>query len=230
MVAIRAIRHVKCWDNRQCSTVSTAVEYCIDSDNNTLPISLQFGDICRPIKSMDAMVLPTNAFRTGSANTNYWLFKNRKNVETAVYQYINNKALLHEAWQQEERPLQIGSIAACPVNNTSSTPFRYQQVIQVVAPRVVDREHSLLDLRYCYQNILKYCASDVNIRTIAFPAIGCGINAWPAKESAQQFVLAYDKFNNEEGRDLNMEICFYFIEKRAYHSFQKVFNMWRDGK
>jgi O-acetyl-ADP-ribose deacetylase (regulator of RNase III) len=89
------------------------------------------------------------------------------------------------------------TLGGCPTGEARITrgyrlPARY--VIHAVGPRYRDGKHGEPDLlASCYRNSLDLAVSH-GVRTIAFPAISCGIYGYPIPEAARIAIGAVSTF------------------------------------
>jgi O-acetyl-ADP-ribose deacetylase (regulator of RNase III) len=94
------------------------------------------------------------------------------------------------------------TLGGCPTGEARITrgyrlPARH--VIHAVGPRYRDGRHGEADLLAgCYRNSLKL-AVEHDVRTIAFPAISCGIYGYPIPEAARIAVDTVSAFTAKDG-------------------------------
>nr|WP_294513248.1 O-acetyl-ADP-ribose deacetylase [uncultured Rhodopila sp.] len=95
------------------------------------------------------------------------------------------------------------ALGGCPTGEARITkgyrlPARY--VIHAVGPRYRDGQRGEPDLlAACYRNSLRL-AAEHGIRTIAFPAISCGIYGYPIPEAARIAVTTVSAFLDKDAR------------------------------
>nr|WP_294523240.1 O-acetyl-ADP-ribose deacetylase [uncultured Rhodopila sp.] len=95
------------------------------------------------------------------------------------------------------------ALGGCPTGEARITkgyrlPARY--VIHAVGPRYRDGQHGEADLlAACYRNSLRLVAEH-GVRTIAFPAISCGIYGYPIADAARIAVATVSAFLDEDAR------------------------------
>ncbi len=98
--------------------------------------------------------------------------------------------------------LQRMKLNALAVGQTIITPafnLPFQSIIHTAVPKFY--QHGVEALTDCYLNSIKL-AIDNKLMSLAFPALGIGINQIPIEASAQKMREAIDKINT----DLGMEI------------------------
>ena len=107
----------------------------------------------------------------------------------------------------------------CPVGEARITPagkLQAQWVIHTVGPRYkIDPEPEKL-LRSAYRSSL-ILAQDYNCRSVAFPAISCGVYGYPHDEAAQISVAVC-----RESRWSEMEIIFYLFSVEMVDAWRQA--------
>lgn len=132
-------------------------------------ISLVRGDITT--QQVDAIVNAANAGLAGGGG-----------VDGAIHQAAGLRLL--EA---------CSKLGGCPTGSAKITPgfnLPAKYVIHAVGPRYRDGRHGEAEeLASCYRCSLRL-AADYNCVTVAFPAISCGIYAYPLEEAARISISA----------------------------------------
>ena len=102
---------------------------------------------------------------------------------------------------------------------------RARHIVHCAAPNVIGKERAdavdVLALQRTYSNVLA-CARSLSLRSVALPAIGVGVNAFPADQAAAAALGACTAFASGAGKKSNLtpsaglcEIQFWFREQRA---------------
>lgn len=107
-------------------------------------------------------------------------------------------------------------------------PAKY--VIHTVGPQVKDRLVTDADreiLYNCYWNCLETARQMDGIRSIAFPAIATGYNAFPIKEAASIALDAVNTWMDHHSQDLDLIVFSVHSEADAL-TYAEVLNTWID--
>ncbi|MDP9806385.1 O-acetyl-ADP-ribose deacetylase (regulator of RNase III) [Trueperella bonasi] len=107
-------------------------------------------------------------------------------------------------------------------------PAKY--VIHTVGPNVKDgkvEEHDRENLYNCYWNSLELAGKMPDIRSIAFPAIATGYNAFPIREAAQIALDAVNNWMDAHGQNLDLIVFSVQGEEDAL-VYADVLNTWID--
>lgn len=93
-----------------------------------------------------------------------------------------------------------------------------KHVIHTVGPLWKGGNHGEADLlTSCYRESLKVAVAN-NCRTVAFPAISCGVYGYPVEKAAPIAVkTVWDFVNNNKGLD---SVYFVVVEKRVHVAYQ----------
>ena len=110
-------------------------------------------------------------------------------------------------------PIEIGGAAA-----TSAGRLKARYVIHA-ATMGLDHETDELKIRNSCASALK-AADKLKVKSIAFPALGCGVGGFPLKAAAKIMAQQVWKHLREEGSSLK-EIIFCMRDKEAYDVFEK---------
>lgn len=132
--------------------------------------------------SSAAVVTSANPYLLGEANANYWQFAGRSSADGAVRRAAG-KAVLDELAVLPGLPLGPGEALTSGGGELSDV------LVHVCAP---DRLYGGTSpdgspvelLAGCFLGALR-AAEAANARSIAMPAIGCGVRGWPASLSAK---------------------------------------------
>jgi O-acetyl-ADP-ribose deacetylase len=117
------------------------------------------------------------------------------------------------------------TIGGCPTGEARITrgynlPAKY--VIHTVGPVYSGSSQDTLLLSRCYQNSLKL-ALEKNIKTIAFPAISCGIYGYPIEEACNIALEITIKFIKENNKRIE-KIVFVLLSKKDQHIYEQCLN------
>lgn len=154
-------------------------------------ISVKIGDIT--LQKVDAIVNAANNSLLGGGG-----------VDGAIHRAAGPELTAHCA-----------SLGGCPTGEARITPgFRLpaRYVIHTVGPLWRGGRHGEAALLAdCYRNSLKLAAAH-GVRTIAFPAISCGIYGYPAEEAMRIAVATCREV--QAGQDLPEEILLMAFDQR----------------
>jgi O-acetyl-ADP-ribose deacetylase (regulator of RNase III) len=119
------------------------------------------------------------------------------------------------------------TLGGCPTGEARITkgyrlPARY--VIHTVGPVYRDPIRSAALLKSCYRNSLSL-ASEHGVRTIAFPAISCGVYGYPIKDACRIAVDTTRDFLEKE--DSIEDVCFVLFSRDNYEVYQDYLRQLR---
>ncbi len=121
------------------------------------------------------------------------------------------------------------SIGRCPTGEARITrgynlPTRF--IIHTVGPVYgIDRENAPQLLASCYKNSLKLAVEN-GIRTIAFPAISCGVYGYPVEEACR---IALDTTLDFLESDVTIErVIFVLYSCAHFNTYMEYFNTIRN--
>ena len=178
-------------------------------------ITLMMGDIGE-IRSVDAVVTSGNENLMGNKNNSYWRFSGRINVDGSIRAHSNEGEL--DSMLKGVK-LNRGDIAVTKsTGNIERNGIKY--VIHTVVPDGAygdDTHISQKIFRQCYSKSL-IAADNLNCKSIAFPALGCGVKDWPAVKSAD---IAYKAILEVELKSIK-QIDFLFIEISTFNTFKAI--------
>ena len=169
------------------------------------------GDLSRLKCKVDAVVTSSNSMLAGNANASYWRFSGRRNVDGALREL--------QSFAEVQTPLAPGEAVLTPATGALLSTARF--VIHVNAPEGAYASDASLEerksqLRACYSNSLRLAKGG---RSIAFPAIGCGVREWKppvAAEAALDALAAQPRVD----LDLVLIVC---LDHRVLAAFNSVF-------
>ena len=178
--------------------------------------------------SGDALVSSANIFLCGSTNTEYWLHKGRRNAETSITTAAG-EGLLQElsafATLNPESNIraEYGKIYRTEPHNLKAFNF----ILHAVTPKYVqgfseEQKRKLHgQLKACYTESMRITVEQLGANAkLCLPLLGCGINDWPIKLSAQLLIEALEE---QETSSLCVECS--FIEERAYLETKKALTL-----
>ena len=96
---------------------------------------------------------------------------------------------------------------------TKAGRLKAQWVIHAVGPTYAESKDKSQLLADCFRNSLRI-ADELNVGTIAFPAISTGIYRWPLDDAAR---IALETVRNSDTRV--HEVRFVLFDRRAYDAF-----------
>lgn len=116
------------------------------------------------------------------------------------------------------------TIGGCPVGEARITkgydlPAKY--VIHTVGPIYSGKPEDAVLLRSCYRNSLEL-ALENNARTVAFPAISCGVYGYPITEASKIAIDAAAEFLRDNG--FPQKIIFVLFSDKDYAVYQNILN------
>ena len=169
-------------------------------------IDLVQGDITSV--DVDAIVNATNRTLTGGGRVN---------------------AAIHAA----AGPMLLGACSrldACHAGEACLTggydlPARY--VIHTVGPMYVDGSSGESDLLACCHQSCLEIASGYELRTVAFPAIGCGAAGYPATAAAEVAINAISTFM--DGDSTLKRVMIICRGEDLLHAYQRALAGWREA-
>jgi len=126
---------------------------------------------------------------------------------------------IHKAAGYKELQEALRRIGHCPTGQVCVTPgfkLKAKWIIHAVGPIYKDGKHNEPELlASCYENSLKL-ADDLGAKSIAFPAISCGVYGYPIKEACQ---IALKTVTNTPTK-LEL-IRFVLFDSQSYTLYQK---------
>ena len=121
-------------------------------------------------------------------------------------------------------------LGGCPTGSAKITPgfnLAAGQVIHAVGPRYRDGRHGEPEaLASCYRTVLKL-ADEHGCDTIAFPAISCGVYAYPIGQAARISIGTVAEALAEMSRPRH--VSWVLFDERAYGVFASVFGKLKGG-
>jgi O-acetyl-ADP-ribose deacetylase len=158
-------------------------------------IDIQQGDITR--LKVDAIVNAANTSLLGGGG-----------VDGAIHRAAGPQLLA-----------ECRSLGGCPTGEariTAGYKLPAGHVIHTVGPVYSGRPQDARLLTACYRNSLQV-AEDNNLRTIAFPAISCGVYGYPIEEACQIAIRTCSEFLQEhDALDLVVFVLFSESHRRVY--------------
>jgi O-acetyl-ADP-ribose deacetylase (regulator of RNase III) len=158
-------------------------------------IDIQQGDITR--LKVDAIVNAANTSLLGGGG-----------VDGAIHRAAGPQLLA-----------ECRSLGGCPTGEariTAGYKLPAGHVIHTVGPVYSGRPQDARLLTACYRNSLQV-AVDNNLRTIAFPAISCGVYGYPIEEACQIAIRTCSEFLQEhDALDLVVFVLFSESHRRVY--------------
>ena len=157
-------------------------------------VSISRGDLTEC--EADALVNAANRFLTGSTNGNHWLFAGKINVDTAVHAKGGAhllracKALPVLEGEGGARCLPGSAMLTRPARGVFGQ-LRSPRIVHAVAPLYSSFAASAPLLQSAVASALMLAARD-GARTVALPALGCGVNGFPPEEAAHVTLDAVD--------------------------------------
>jgi len=122
------------------------------------------------------------------------------------------------------------ALGGCPTGEARITKghrLTAKYVIHAVGPVYRDGKHGEpVLLRSCYLNCLKLAVEN-GIRTIALPAISCGVYKYPLGSAAQIALGTTATFLSEH--DEITRAIFVLFDRRAYSIYEEAFRQLRGG-
>jgi len=177
---------------------------------------LRRGDICT--STTDAIVTSANRALQGNSHTSHWRFNGRKNVDGTVHSAAGPKLL--EACMS----LSMGPQGRCPPLCARATPsfgsLRANIVVHAVAPDAVYGTGTPLQLRTTFRAALA-AAEEYGAQSVAFPALGCGVNGWHPAIAAHEALDAVQTLR-ASGTSKIQRIEFVLLEHNVWSAWQAV--------
>lgn len=191
------------------------------------------GDISQLSDHYDAIVNCSNLSLSGSENQKaYWMFSGRKNVDTAIHAAAG-PALLAACLSIPE----IKNGVRCEIGQCKSTPacgkIKSKYIIHTVGPRDGDSPDRTYDLlRSSYYSTF-YEAQRLQLKSIAVPAISCGIGNIPPHMSARaclqslrDTLVGNTQVDATVSQLSNLTFCMY--EDKTYWAWVKALQQSQD--
>ena len=188
------------------------------------------------LQEHDVLVNCSNSSMSGSFNQkSYWMFAGRKNVDTALHQAAGPQ-LLEACLSFPE----IKTGVRCEIGQSKITnafgSVNSKYIVHTVGPRYNNNQNFQLTnnlLVSCYFSSL-VLADTVGSKSIAFPAISCGVGDLPPHVSATASIQAMNKYYESDGdacrqRRSVTTISFCMIESKTWWAWQKAMkssNSW----
>jgi O-acetyl-ADP-ribose deacetylase len=123
------------------------------------------------------------------------------------------------------------TLGGCPTGSARLTqgyrlPARY--VIHAVGPVYRDGQSGEPELLAgCYRTALRL-AAEHRIRSIAFPAISCGVYGYPPAEAAD--IAIGETSENLQKNDLPEQVIFVLFDEPVYASYLRIYNELASGR
>lgn len=165
-----------------------------------MPIELRLGDITRA--KVDAIVNAANSLMLGGGG-----------VDGAIHKAAGEELLL----ACQAVPLIDG--VRCPTGQARITPagrLNARYVIHTVGPRYYSSHNPHELLNSAYQTSLKLALKQA-CKSIAFPAISCGVYAYPPEQAAE---IAIKQCLNSKWEGL--DITFYLFNQSLWDTWKKA--------
>lgn len=188
--------------------------------------TVEIRSCCITEPKCEMVVNCSNIALSGSKNLkSYWMFAGRRNVDSAIHVAAGPQLQL----DCDAIPIldkHVSNIVKCDIGHVwvtrGSGDLKAKFVAHTVAPRNYDlNEKSCSELlRSCYFASLR-AATVLNLKGIAIPAVGCGINEIPARISAAAFfdAMSLIKSESREQHSKNYRIidgCIVNDKERVY--------------
>lgn len=159
-----------------------------------MKIEVKLGDIT--LEETDAIVNAANSSLSGGGG-----------VDGAIHRAAGYKELQNA----------LRKIGHCPTGQACLTPgfnLKAKWIIHTVGPIYKDGYHNESKLlESCYKNCLKI-ADEINIKSIAFPAISCGVYGYPISQACK---IAANTVKNTES---NLELVrFVLFDDQSYEIY-----------
>ena len=175
--------------------------------------------------SGDVLVSSANIFLVGSINTEYWLHRGRKNVETSITAAAGQGLLRELSSFPTVNPdsnirAEYGRVYRTEPHDLRSCRFILHALTPKYSPGVSEEQGLTLhnQLKACYSESMRITQMELGSSSkLCIPLLGCGVNDWPAEVSAKLFMEAAQK------QEVSLDVIeMSFIEKRAYIQTEKI--------
>jgi O-acetyl-ADP-ribose deacetylase (regulator of RNase III) len=114
----------------------------------------------------------------------------------------------------------LGGCATGDAKITTGGNLPAQHVIHTVGPVYRDGQHGEPDLlESCYRRSLEVAVEN-GLRTVAFPAISCGVYGYPLEEAARIAIYTVARFLSEDDRI--ERVRFVMFTDDAYEAFRQA--------
>ena len=179
---------------------------------------------------VDAVCVSANRGLQGPRNKAHWRFVGQKNVELAVHAkcggYIDpltgvNQKIVQACQRRHPQGLSVGQ-AAITSSFREGDGFKF--VIHACTPWVSEVSESsdrlLID---AYANVLKIAQTTKNIKSVAIPALGSGVNLVSPEVTAACAFKALAMFRDAESSANGLQVEFHLMDQTAHGAFVDVF-------
>jgi len=184
-------------------------------------VGLVLGDIARLSFRVGSIVTSSNRLKCGNQNSSYWRFAGRENVDGAV-----RKAGGDDFVFPNDNPLNPGEAIASPAVGTLLS-FTDAVIHTHVPDGEFGSDTSLHEgralLSSCYLNSFR-CSASLGHKSVALPALGCGVRGWKQPVGAAVAIDAVSQFAAlpPAERGELVEIVFVFISADLRRVFEAV--------
>mmetsp|Transcript_24244 Transcript_24244/g.36362 ORF Transcript_24244/g.36362 Transcript_24244/m.36362 type:complete len:206 (-) Transcript_24244:196-813(-) len=176
---------------------------------------------CITSADTNAIVTSSNLALTGNLQKNYWRFTGRANVNGALYDAAGPQLVT----EIQKIPL-VGTVR-CPVGSACITPATgrlrsngIELIIHCVVPDGLYGQEADLNMlkttfRSCFDK-----ARDAEVKSLAFPALGCGIKGWPPAVSCRTALEVLSEVNRTHAFN---RIDYHFLDDRVFRVWEALF-------
>jgi len=190
---------------------------------NGLSLCICHGDLLEHLEGAGAIVNSANKALTGPARPDYWMFSSYagSSVEEAVHCRAGPELL--QACKQ--LPDRCGDGIRCPIGRAIATPGTPSLlpdgfIIHAVAPGWHAWETSSGQLTRTWQSSLDV-AVELDVGTIAMPALGCGTNRAPLEDAAVCALAAMQEWSSRS-YSKNLELRLVLHTQEAWAAWTSV--------
>ena len=183
---------------------------------------LQLTKGCITSAGTEAIASSANVGLMGSTlQKNAWHHSGRQCADAAIHSAAGPELMTHlkrlpYVDAEERQKLQIGCALATPASGRLLP--RSKHVVHCASPHVIGKARADADdvqaLLRTYLSVLS-CADQLSVRSLALPAVGVGVNAFPADQAAAAALSACMTFAQGGGTRSLHKIQFCFREQRA---------------
>ena len=152
-------------------------------------VRLMRGDVS--LWKADCLVVSANPYCEGIARSSYWRFNGRKNADGAVHREAGASLVAHaHRLMSSHGPLQPGQAAV----TRAVGALQAKWVIHCVAPEA-NAQGAQDDLRRTFEAAIA-AAVAVDARSLALPAIGCGVKGFQPEQAGDVAFSVISKWLN----------------------------------